>query len=42
MGGNAATNFTIDSITGKLEPLGIIDFEGVVQAFQENDDFTTG
>ena len=29
VGGNGAGNFTIDKINGKIEPIGMIDFESV-------------
>ena len=31
IGGDGASNFTIDTINGKIDPLGIIDFESIPQ-----------
>ena len=31
IGGDGASNFTIDAIYGKIDPLGIIDFESIPQ-----------
>ena len=40
VGGTAARNFTIDTISGKIEPIGIIDFESIPEDLEETLQFS--
>ena len=40
VGGNFASNFSIDKISGKIEPIGIIDFESVPDDTQNSLQFS--
>ena len=40
IGGDGASNFTIDTINGKIDPLGIIDFESIPQHSGDDNHFS--
>ena len=40
IGGSAARNFTVDTISGKVEPIGVIDFESIPEDIQSNSQFS--